>query len=397
MINPELINLIHKATFIERWNDHIRPFTGLTEMDKQAHKTFYAFALAKCQEDSGGEIDYCRLIEGLIFEFLHRIILTDIKPPIYYKIIAEMGEEVNEWVEKQLMPSIKDVKGDFAVKYHKYFNDKSYGKTEKIIIKFAHYLATKWEFDIIYPMNQGMYNIDKTKAEVENSLTDCEWFEGKKVIYQTPGIFDFLNLIGQLRFQQRWTATARIPQTSVMGHTFVVALLSYFFTLEAGGCEKRCENNFFGGLFHDLPEVLTRDIISPVKSGIEGLDEMIKKIEDSHMRNIIYPLIPELWAKQIEYYTMDEFESKITLNNKKEIVSSETISEKYNKSEFNPYDGKIIRACDHLSAYLEVNLSIHNGIASEPLLSAQESLYSRYKDKKICNIDFGGYFKEFKN
>mgnify|MGYP003549450970 CR=1 FL=1 len=53
---------------------------------------------------------------------------------------------------------------------------------------------------------------NQTKNEVNSSLSRCDWFEGKKKIYQDPGIFEFLNLIGQLRFQQRWTATARIPQ-----------------------------------------------------------------------------------------------------------------------------------------------------------------------------------------
>ncbi|MGZ7169402.1 MAG: HD domain-containing protein [Halobacteriota archaeon] len=32
-------------------------------------------------------------------------------------------------------------------------------------------------------------------------------------------------------------------------------------------CYRRRFHNFFGGLFHDLPEALTRDIISPVKRG----------------------------------------------------------------------------------------------------------------------------------
>ena len=38
-------------------------------------------------------------------------------------------------------------------------------------------------------------------------------------------------------------------------------------------------NDFLCGLFHDLPEVLTRDIISPIKRSIQGLDDLIKDIE----------------------------------------------------------------------------------------------------------------------
>ena len=395
MIKPSLIELIHKGTVIQRWNDHIRPFTGFTEIDKQAHKTFYAFILAKCQQDSGGEVNFNRLIEGLVFEYLHRIILTDIKPPIYHRLKEQMGDQISAWVEQQLEDEIGEIKGDFNQKLHWYLLDNTYSVTEKKIIKFAHYLATKWEFDIIYPMNIGMYNIEKTRSEVNSTLSTCDWFEGKKMIYQSPKIFDFLNLIGQLRFQQRWTATARIPQTSVMGHTLVVAMLSYFFTLEMDGCPQRCTNNFFGGLFHDLPEVLTRDIISPVKRGVEGLDNILKEIEDSQMKDIVYPLLPDSWSDQLEYYTQNEFYSKIRQNGEVKIVSSEKISRNYNRDEFDPIDGKIIRGCDHLSAYLEAYLSMQNGIEAEPLKKAIEKLYSDYQNSKIADVDLGSYFQYF--
>lgn len=397
MVTTEFISLIHTATVIQRWNDHIRPAAGFTEIDKQAHKTFYAYALARCHEDSGNTVNYNKLIEGLIFEFLHRVITTDIKPPVYHKLMNQMGDGINKWVLSQLKEEVSSIKGYFYEKMEKYFFDDDYSAEEKKIIKFAHYLATKWEFDVIYPMNKTMYNIEKTKTEVNDSLLTCEWFDGKLKFYQNPRISDFLNLIGQLRFQQRWTATARMPETSVMGHMLVVAILSYVFSLELDACPKRCENAFFGGLFHDLPEVLTRDIISPVKRGVSGLDEIIKDIEDSQMRDIIYPLIPTHWHKELEYYTNDEFSSRITENGEVKNVSSEEISKSYNMNKFNPIDGRLIRICDHLSAFLEAYLSITNGVEAQPLKNAIFTLHDMYKSVKIAHIDFGNYFAEFKN
>ena len=44
-----------------------------TELDKQAHKMFYAYVLAKCEGES---VNMIKLIEGGIFEFFHRIVLT---------------------------------------------------------------------------------------------------------------------------------------------------------------------------------------------------------------------------------------------------------------------------------------------------------------------------------
>ena len=395
MLKPSLIELIHKGTLIQRWNDHIRPFTGFTEIDKQAHKVFYAYVLAKSNYDCGGQTDMCKLIEGLIFEYIHRIILTDIKPPIYHKLIAQKGAEINKWVIEQTFDEMKDINEAFADRMVLYFTDDEYSKQEKIIIKFAHYLATRWEFDVIYPFNKTMYNIENTKREVESSLSNCPWFEGKKEIYQNPKILDFVNLIGRLRFQQRWTATARIPQTSVIGHTLVVAFLSYFFSVSKGYCKKRCENNFFGGLFHDLPEVLTRDIISPVKRGIEGLDELIKGIEVSQLEEVVYPLIPENWKTDVDYYTDDEFDSKIKVEDKVIKLSTEEISKKYDEDKFSPIDGQIIRICDHISAYLEAYLSVMNGVEADSLKNSMHTLYQIYENKVLDGIDFSKYFEYF--
>ena len=52
MIKKSLISLMYEAASIQRWNDHIRPWTGFTELDKQAHKMFYAYVLAKCEGES---------------------------------------------------------------------------------------------------------------------------------------------------------------------------------------------------------------------------------------------------------------------------------------------------------------------------------------------------------
>ena len=61
MIKKSLISLMYEAASIQRWNDHIRPWTGFTELDKQAHKMFYAYVLAKCEGES---VNMIKLIEG---------------------------------------------------------------------------------------------------------------------------------------------------------------------------------------------------------------------------------------------------------------------------------------------------------------------------------------------
>ena len=394
MIRKALISNIYEAASIERWNDHIRPSIGFTELDKQAHKMIYAYVLSKCCDDS--LCDPLLLIEGGIFEFLHREILTDIKPPIYHDLMKRKGEQINIWVLNQLKGQTEGIGGGFYNKMYKYFTEADYAKNEKMILKAAHYFATAWEFKVIYPMNTDTFDIEQVKIEVEKGLDNCNTFEGFDIFAKDENLQKFLSLIGKLRYQQRWSRTVRMPETSVMGHTLVVSMLSYFCSMEIGVCKNRVVNNFFGGLFHDLPEVLTRDIVSPVKASVAGLDDIIKEIEEVQMSRVIYPLVPEKLADDIRFYTTDEFASRIVIDGEIRKLSSDEINESYNNDIYNPIDGEIIRACDHLSAYLEAYLSIKYGIQSEQLQSGYHNLFQRYENRIIAGVDFGQLFDYFR-
>lgn len=80
----------------------------------------------------------------------------------------------------------------------------------------------------------------------------------------------------------------------------------------------------------------------------------------------------------------------------KKIVTSDEINKNYNKDEFKPLDGEIIKACDHLSAYIEASLSISHGITSHHLREAVDELYKKYADRNIASINFGQLFEYFK-
>lgn len=395
MINKELISLIYEAASIQRWNDHIRPWTGFTELDKQAHKMFYAYVLAKCEGD--GSYDKRMLAEGCIFEFFHRIILTDIKPPIYYKLMKKKGRQITEWVLEELKPTLGRLSGGFYERMCRYYSDGGYAEKEKMILRAAHYYSTNWEFSVIYDMNKHTHGIETVKREIAQGLAACDTFDGFRYFAGSEYLKEFLSLLGKLRYQQRWSKASRIPQTFVMGHMCVVAMLSYFCALEMGTCDARAYNAFFGGLFHDLPEVLTRDIVSPVKASVKGLDNIIKDIEEEQMNEVIFPLLPPRWHSELKYFTVNEFFTKAVIDGEMTILTSDELNRDFNEDKYNGIDGEIIRACDHLSAYMEAYLSLSYGVRSEQIVSGYKHLSERYiHGKYIGGIDFSrifGYFR----
>ena len=388
-----LIEKFYEAASIQRWNDHVRPFE-LTELDKQAHKMIIAYVLAKCEETERGKtVDWLRLIEGGLFEFLQRVLLTDLKPPVFHRLMQTKSKELNEWVLHQLDSDISAVPGGFRERFIDYFEDEGHSVLERRILRAAHYLATQWEFKIIYNLTPFIYGIEDTKAELENQIEDHYDLLGVQKLMLGKKSFGFIDFCGQLRFQQRWAQTPRIPKTSELGHMLIVAMLSYLCSLEMQACPRRIINNYFGSLFHDLPEVLTRDIVSPIKSSVEGIEEIIKDYEKTLVDEKLMPLLPAAWHDEIRYYIEDEFANKVKLEGRihKEFTNEE-ITARFNSAEYMPLDGKVLKACDHLAAFIEATLSIQHGVKSQHLEEACQRLHNQYRGKRIAGIDFGQVF-----
>lgn len=396
MLRENFLRFIYEAASMQRWNDHIRPHKGFTELDKQAHKLFYAYVIGRFEEDEGKPVDWTKLIEGAIFEFFHRILLTDIKPPIFHKLMEKQGEQINRLVLAMLKDKgVYEIEPDIKQRVERYFLEAGWCCHEKRILKASHFLATNWEFDIVYRLSSNFYRLEETKKIIDGQVEEHYDISGVQKLLLHKNSKDFLNLVGQLRFQQRWAQTPRVPETSVAGHMLIVAVLSYMLSLQVNACGKRKYNNFFAGLFHDMPEVLTRDIISPVKNSIEGLGELIKEIEDRQMEEVIYPLLPGSWQEEIRYFTENEFKSKIKTEKGLELVTSEDINSRFNEDAFTPVDGEIIEFCDKFAAYMEAYLSMKHGITSNNLRDGHRQLYQKYRSSTVAGVDAGMMFDYF--
>jgi putative hydrolase of HD superfamily len=313
-------------------------------------------------------------------------------------MMEEKEKDLNKYVIKQLDKDMNGLGNNFKENFKKYFFDHNYAKVEKRILKAAHYMATNWEFKIIYHTSPFIYGIEETKESIENQIEDHYDLIGVQKISLEKKSFGFIDLCGQLRFQERWAHSPRIPKTSVLGHMYIVAITSYLLSLDNNSCQKRLYNNFFTGLFHDLPEVLTKDIISPIKTSIKGLEGIIKDYEEDQMKNRLLPLLPVSWRKEMRYFTQDEFENKIKIDGKIiKGVSYSELNNLYNKDEFYPLDGKIIKACDKLTAFIEADISIKHGITSKHLEEGRKNIYEKFKNKNVSGIDFGKLFNYFRD
>lgn len=398
IVNSSLLEVIFRAFHIQRWNDRIRPME-LIEMDKHAHKMIIAYCLGHYEQSVGNTFDWSELIKKGIYELLRRIVISDIKSPIFNEIRKhkDIFFRINQYIynelEKKIESSIiKQELCDFLLE------EQDPNSTCNRILNAAHIYASYWEFEIIKQSNPQSYQNIRIEAELLNDINSFSDLKGIKKLLNRNTIYNFVDLCNQLRFQYRWAQTPRVPQTSVLGHCMMVACVSYFFTRDLQYCPQRIYNNFFGGLFHDLPEAVTRDIISPVKDIDPELAKLIKEIEGKLAEKEIFPHLEEDWKDEIRYFTQDEFSNKIIKDGKVVLgLSDGEISSKYNEDKFMPYDGELLKAADDMAAFLEAWYSCSSGIKSDELVSSTYKLKKKYANRVINSIPIHSLFEEFNN
>lgn len=393
MVRKSLILSVFDAAYMQRWNDKLRPI-DLIELDKQAHKVFIAYFLGKFEE-SRAKVDWTEIIEYCIFGLLQRLVITDIKPPVFYIIKAdsEKYRQLNRFVFSKLKSKISPLGSPFVRRF-KQFLFSPVDNINSRIVNAAHSYASKWEFNILESLNKEDYEINLIKKHFQTTIESYNDLYGMQQIGLNENYKRLIDMCGKLRFQARWGHLYRIPRTSVLSHSLFVAILGYMFSLQLGACHKRLYNNFFCGLFHDLPEVLTRDIISPVKTSIEGLEELIKAIESAYAEKNLYPLIPPLMLDEIKSFMQNEFANFVTFDGKRKVLKK--IPRKFNKDEFDPRDGSLIKASDDLAAFIEASAALQNGCSNSEFQRVVINIKTRYEKESpiVSGINFSELYAD---
>lgn len=403
MLSQKFALKLFEGFSIQRWTDLIRPF-DLVEMDKAAEKMVLGYIIGKYEENNGKFVDWNWMIYASLFDLLSKIALCDIKAPVLDMLRKDYAREylhLNEWVLKLYKPLLDD--NQLYSKFTIYIGQKAgqieipeKSKLAARIFSASNKFATLRELEMLKMVNEAE-RLEKINGELQEQIQNYLDLTGMQKLVTHQRSYDLLLKIEQLRFQIRWNQTPRVPKTSVLGHCYFVAILTLLLCRESGVkmSESRVINNFFTGLFHDLPEAVTRDIISPVKQATDELPNIVKKIEDEIVNKELVPLMETFFVDQIIYFTSDEFANRI-LNEegKSQEVTFEDLNEKYSADKYFPVDGKTVRLADHISALMEADISIKHGITSSHLEFGRKNMIEHYRGKIINGIDAEKLFHE---
>jgi putative hydrolase of HD superfamily len=411
IIRKSLLELIFSGAFMKRWNDKLRPME-LVEVDKQGHKMIVAWLLF-LRNSSGLDVARKRalgesIVEGGLFDYLYRLVITDIKPPVFYRI-KENPEDyrtLTNWVLSELRPRIMPLGDEFMRRMTDYLMRPEDKGLARRILHAAHLYASYSEFKLLKSINTMDHELIEIEQSFIDRLNDMRDLDGVAELLDEDGnVFGrFARMCGRLRFQKRWSQTPRVPETSVLGHMFIVAAFSWFFSMEVGACRARCQNNFFAGLFHDLPELLTRDIISPVKGSSQDISNLIHEYENRELdRVVLTPLKAGGYgeiATRLEYLLGLEIgsEFKATIRRDGAIIEAteEQLFGEYNQDSLDPKDGPLLKVCDSLAAFIEAHTALKNGISSGQLHHALYRIRNRYNQTPtIAGVQISALLADF--
>ncbi|EHM09385.1 hypothetical protein TheveDRAFT_0201 [Thermanaerovibrio velox DSM 12556] len=384
MISFDLLETLFGAFSMERWNDHPRPM-GLFEMDKQGHKAVIALLMARME----GELNAAYLAMGLVFQFLKRVVLTDLKPPVYHRIVGIGGDRVDQWVASQWEVGLAEIAPELPGLFRDHLAGEGDMRLTRIL-EAANAVATGWEHFLMEPLAKDLYGFKRTRREVLERLGShrdvplVQEFLFKLSGSHASPLCDFVDLTAQLRFQKRWTRVPRIPETSVLGHMFFVALMGFFLSALCGLPRERWGWNFFGGLLHDLPEALTRDVISPLKRQM-GLQDLLAQVEREMMEDQVYPLLPEPLGPLVKFLVEDEFSLRAMEGDRAFLLESLEEADRISAMGLPVVDGPLLDLADKYSAFLEAEFSMYYGVSNRVLQEASSAIRGRY-----CSVEYNG-------
>ena len=154
-----------------------------------------------------------------------------------------------------------------------------------------------------------------------------------------------------------------------------------------------------------MPELLTRDIISPVKQSVSTLAGMIKEYENSELeRRVFTPLRTGGYAglaDRLAYFLGIEvgsefYESIHDATGRAVRVTPADLDGPCNRDSLDPKDGPLLKVCDSLAAFIEAYTALRNGITSDHLQRAIWRIRAQYDTTVLFHrVHIGALLADF--
>lgn len=146
----------------------------------------------------------------------------------------------------------------------------------------------------------------------------------------------YLLSIRRLQSSFRWNHMRRTHPVSVMSHLFFIFFITYVIGNAEGLSEEETTDIMTTALYHDIPEAITGDVITPTKKSVPGFEELLSQIEE----------------EMLDEYLIEHIRSKPFAAELKERM-------------LNPWNcahGNLVKLADVFSALFEAKIEVPNSV-----------------------------------
>jgi putative hydrolases of HD superfamily len=276
-ISP-LIDLLLSGLSIYRWNNfpRVRNITALDHLGFIAH---IALLLAHILEEEGKEkYDISLLLKKILFSGFFTFFYSDISADVKDRL-REKSKEKYEELEHGVYDKLQSL--PLSVEIHEDILLIQKKTKEDILINFAKNWASYQEVEsnaIVYPDAYAkLLESLELRFKKEEFLPFLEYLP-INTSKKNP-LENYLLVIHRLASSFRWNRSVRKYPVSVLSHTFIISFLTYLRGRSDHLEETLLTDMVITALFHDIPEAITGDIITPTKKSIPWLIALIEEVE----------------------------------------------------------------------------------------------------------------------
>ncbi len=255
----------------------------MTATDNIAFSLHVATLVCHLYEERFGKVPdlgylYRRALFSSFVTFVHSDISSEVKsrirsrrPDLYERFHSATYERIAAW----------ELPDFFARDLKAYWNADPSKELEERIFQFSKNWVSYQEAFV----NDRVYlrSFEHPLSDIRKRFFADEFADLRELLKLEPSDHGeserFLMAIRRLQASFRWNRMRRSYPVSVMSHLFSIFFLSYLLGNIEGVSAERVTDFMKTALYHDIPEAITGDIITPTKKSVDGLETLIAEIE----------------------------------------------------------------------------------------------------------------------
>ena len=281
-------------------------FTEITHLALTSQIAAILFQVAKHQGDSLHSEKLPRI--ALSHTFLQYIICSI--PDETYSALFDNDPELEKAFNKYVGETIKSLTSpSFALSI---FDERKFDDETNLYF-VAEALATKAESYLL----RGILSDDEClnlRRKANTALSSYKSWPFVRDILEYLGTarqgenisYLFNEVFANMRNVVRWKMRAPIRTHTILGHSFDVGVLNYLLVLSENEKDTTlAEQGFYVGLYHDVAELWTGDIPTPVKDGVPGLRKKTEELEVKMLKEKVFPYLPDWMTATFESWCLE--------------------------------------------------------------------------------------------